>query len=1258
MYTGHKRGFHMDFFQIKERSRKKGIIEVYPDFRVCRSKDLMIRGRSFYAIWDNKKQMWSTDEYDVQRLVDEKLIEYKEKAQEKTNDIVYAKLMGDFSSGSWTEFRKYMLNLSDNSHQLDEKVTFKNTDIKKTDYISRRLDYPLEKGEYKAYDELIRTLYDEEERAKLEWAIGAIISGDARNIQKFIVLYGEAGAGKSTMLNIIQKLFKGYYTTFEAKALTSSSNAFSTEVFKNNPLVAIQHDGDLSKIEDNTKLNSIISHEEMTINEKYKPSYMSRINSFLFMATNKPVKITDAKSGIIRRLIDVKPSGRRVPIKQYHALMQQIDFELGAIAFHCLEVYREMGKNYYNSYKPLEMIFTTDVFFNFVEEHYHIFREQDGVTLQQAYQMYKTYCDDSLIEYKLARHKFREELKNYFDSFSSMTRVDGTQTRNYYSGFLTDKFVNIPVKKEELPNRLVMDADISLLDTVCADYPAQYATSLGTPKNKWVNVKTKLRDINTSKLHYMKMPLNHIVIDFDLTNDEGEKCLKKNIEAASKWPPTYSEFSRSGKGIHLHYIYDGDPEKLSRIYSDGIEIKVFVGDSPLRRKLTKCNTIPITTINSGLPIKGEKMINFRAVQSEKNLRKLIERNLNKEIHPGTKPSIDFIHKILEDAYDSELKYDITDMRPKILAFANNSTNQSEYCVRLVSQMKFKSEEQSQGPNDYDIEELVFFDVEVFPNLFVVVWKVEGEDKEPVIMINPSPKEIEDILKFKLVGFNCRRYDNHILYARYIGYDNEQLFKLSQKIINNSKNAFFGEAYNISYTDIYDFSSIKQNLKRFQIDLGIHHQELGMKWDEPVPEELWVTVAKYCVNDVISTEKVFEFRKQDFIARQILADLSGLTVNHTTQQHTARIIFGKDPRPQEKFVYTDLSELFPGYKFEGGKSEYRGEDPKEGGYVYAEPGMYSNVVVLDIASMHPTSLIIMNMFGPYTKNYKELKDARLAIKHKDFESAKKMLNGILAKYLTTEEASEDLSYALKIVINIVYGLTSAKFDNKFKDPRNIDNIVAKRGALFMIDLKHAVQEKGYSVAHIKTDSIKIPEADSDIIDFVIEFGKKYGYDFEHEVTYKRFCLVNNAVFIAKDNQDIWTAVGPQFAHPYVFKTLFSKEDIVFSDLCETKSVTTSLYLDMNEKLAEDEHDYHFIGRAGSFCPIIEGAGGGLLMREKEGKYYAATGTKGYRWLESEMVKKLKKEKDIDMEYFYELKDKAIKNISKHGNVEWFIGDDSA
>lgn len=1254
----------MDFYKIKQKSPKKDLIEVYPDFKVCRSKDLMVRSKGFYAVWDEEKGLWSTDEYDIQRLVDQDLYEHAEKLN--GGSPVEVKAMSDFSSNSWATFKKYLTHISDSYKELDSKITFENTEVKKSDYVSKRLPYSIKKGSIEAYDELIGTLYDPEEREKLEWAIGAIIAGDAKNIQKFIVLYGSAGAGKSTFLNIVQKLFEGYYTTFEAKALTSSNNAFSTEAFKSNPLVAIQHDGDLSRIEDNSKLNSIISHEEMVINEKHKPTYTMKINSFLFMGTNKPVKITDAKSGLIRRLIDVHPSGRRVNIQRYNTLMSKIDFELGAIAYHCLEVYRKLGKNYYNSYKPVDMMFKTDVFFNFVEDCYPIFKADDGVTLKAAYSMYKEYCSESGTEVKLPMYKFREELKNYFHNFEDTCYIDGKRVRSYFSGFDTSKFKNERVKEEEVPYSLVLEKTQSLLDDILTDAPAQYSNMKGTPSHRWSNVDTTLSDLDTTKEHYVKLPENHIVIDFDIKGDDGKKSLQKNLEAASKWPTTYAELSRGGNGVHLHYIYDGDVSKLSRIYAKDIEVKVFTGNSSLRRRLSKCNDIPIATIGSGLPLKGEKkkVVNFNSVKSEKGLRDLIKRNLRKEIHPGTKPSIDFIKKILDDAYADGLHYDICDMRPDILAFAANSTNQKDYCIKLVNQMKFKSEEPS-DPMDFDEDEIIFFDVEVFPNLFLINWKRAGKDQPVVRMINPTSQDVEELLRYKLVGFNNRRYDNHILYARLMGYTNEQLYKLSQRIINNSKNALFGEAYNLSYTDVYDFASAgnKKGLKKWEIELGLHHKELGLPWDQPVPEDRWIEVAEYCDNDVISTEAVFDHLSGDWKARQILAELSGLTVNHSTNAHSTKIIFGDDPKPQKEFVYTDLGEeLFPGYKFSRGKSSYKGENPGEGGYVYAEPGMYTNVALLDVASMHPSSIEALNLFGDkYTKKFSDIKQARIFIKHKDFDSAKKIMDGKLAPYLEDESDAEGLADALKTVINSIYGLTSAKFDNKFRDIRNKDNIVAKRGALFMIDLKEAVQQQGYKVAHIKTDSIKIPNATESIIKFVMDFGKKYGYTFEHEATYSKMCLVNDAVYIAKvrcgKHAGEWVATGAQFAQPYVFKTLFSKDPIEFEDLCETKNVTTALYLDMNEGLPEGEHNYIFVGKTGSFCPIKSGCGGGELFREKEGKYYAVSGTKGFRWLESEMVKDLHKEDDIDYAYFNALVDAAVDNISKYGDFEWFVSSDN-
>ena len=67
------------------------------------------------------------------------------------------------------------------------------------------------------------------------------------------------------------------------------------------------------------------------------------------------------------------------------------------------------------------------------------------------------------------------------------------------------------------------------------------------------------------------------------------------------------------------------------------------------------------------------------------------------------------------------------------------------------------------------------------------------------LVNPTSQEIEEILNFNLIGFNNRRYDNHIMYARYLGYTNKELYNLSQKIINNSKNAIFGSIQLVIYT---------------------------------------------------------------------------------------------------------------------------------------------------------------------------------------------------------------------------------------------------------------------------------------------------------------------------------------------------------------------------------------------------------------------------------------------------------------------------
>lgn len=902
----------VDFLTISTRSKKKGVVEIYPKFIIGKSNDLMIRGGDFYAVWLEEKGLWSTDEQDALQLIDRELDIFAEKNGKYQDADVRVLHMWDSESGMIDCWHKYcQKQMRDSFHMLDEKLIFANDKVLKRDYASKRLPYPLEEGETQAWDRLVSTLYSEEERHKIEWAIGSIVSGDSKKLQKFMVLYGAAGTGKSTILNVILKLFDGYTAIFDARALGSSSSNFALESFRNNPLVAIQHDGDLSRIEDNTRLNSLVSHETMIVNEKFKSTYSNRFKCFLFMGTNKPVKITDAKSGLIRRLIDVSPTGQKLGAKEYHALIKQIDFELGAIAYRCLQVYLA-DPSYYDSYVPLNMLGASNDFYNFVEDSWYIFKKADETSLKSAWAMYKTYCEEAKVSYPYTQRAFKEELKNYFREYKERYLTEeGSRIRSYYKGFLSEKFSEQEEEEKPEPRHiswLDLEETDSIFDRECAKCPAQYGNESEAPTFKWDNVKTVLEDLDTHRLHYVRVPENHIVIDLDIRGRDGQKSLERNLEEAAKWPPTYAELSKGGNGLHLHYIYTGDPKKLSRVYDDQIEVKIFTGKSSLRRRLSKCNRLPIASISSGLPLKEEsKTVNFEGLKSEKALRTVIKRNLNKEYFPNTKPSVDFIFKALNDAYNSDLHYDVSDLLTPVMAFAAGSSNQSEYCLKLVSKMPFKSRDISEAVSDVD-GPLVFYDVEVFPNLFLVNWKFAGEGKNVVRMINPKPAEIEELMKHRLVGFNCRRYDNHILYARLMGYTNAQLYKLSQKIVEGkSKDVFFGEAYNVSYTDVYDFSSKKQSLKKFEIELGIHHQELGLPWDEPVPEELWQKVAEYCDNDVIATEAVFNARQSDFLARQILADVAGMTVNDTTNSLTTRIIFGKNRTPQDQFNYRDLGK---------------------------------------------------------------------------------------------------------------------------------------------------------------------------------------------------------------------------------------------------------------------------------------------------------------------------------------------------------------
>lgn len=1298
--------------EAKRNGKKRLYLIVKPAYNIT-AKDIMKKGGKFYAILDRNTGMWSTDEGDVATIIDNDIKEYvktqchKDESgnyiwHDRTDDTylpVHMLLIDDSTSGQLLEFNRWFNNLPPNHNyvQLDSDITFKDDAVTPEMYRSKRLSYSISPGDIEAYDRLMSVLYSEQDREKIEWSIGSVFTGMSKKIEKILVLYGKPGSGKSTVLDLIKELFKGYWAPFVASELVSKTNQFATAVFKDNPLIAIQDDGSLAKIE-SPVINEIISHKDVMINEKSKQQYAIRSNAFLFLATNEVVDIRDRKLGITRRLLDVYPSGKKIPEDEFDSIVERLRFELGAIADHCITVFKTLGKNYYSRYEPMKMIEKTNPLQNFLFDKLDGLMGRDFYFRDDLYKDYKDYFEESGFGYPPKRMDFTEQITEYFETYEKSKWIPGKGTvRNVFTGLKVNKICGLgesdTVKKSS--TWLNFDQTESILDELYSDQPAQYAKDDGTPKNKWSKVKTKLKDMDKSKLYWVKFPENVIKMDFDLTDKDGNKSLEENVKAASKFPPTYGELSKSGQGIHLYYIYDGDPSKLEDNYAEHIEIKKSYGDRSHRRLITKCNDLQVAHISTGLPLKGEevKVVDENVVITEKGLRTTIQKCTHKEVHGDTRSNVDFIYKVLEDAYNSGLKYDVSDMRQEVLIFAMNSTHQSEYCVNKVGEMKFSSEETGRYDDSYDPDgPIIFFDYEVFPNLVLLCYKVQGEGNPVTKIFNPTPKQIQDFLgmgqkyRNKVIGFNNKEYDNHITYALLMGKTPYEVFIISQGIINKEKGAKFREAYNLSYSDIRDFCPNKQSLKKWEIQLNIHHQELGFRWDEPVDEKDWPTVASYCENDVIATEAVFNANQAAWKGRQILVDLAniligpGSTVNDSTNQLTTKLIVGNEKNPQRYYNYPDLAKEFPGYEFNkfgidksryiskdviiSGKSIYKGYDPGEGGFVWANHGMYGRAISFDSASHHPSSIIAENGFGKFTENFKRLLDLRLHVKHKEYDVIRSMYNGALAKYLQTDEDADALSFALKIAINSVYGLTAATFNHPLRDPRNIDNWVAKRGALFMIDLMLNVRAMGYTVLHCKTDSIKVLNPDEKVANYIYEYGKKFGYTFEIEHIFDRICLVNDAVYVCKYTEDPengkyagkWDATGKQFQVPYVFKTLFSHEPIEFEDMCETKNVETALYLDYNENLPDGEHDYQFVGKTGQFCPIKPGCGGALLMREKDGKYAAAESTKGYRWLESEVVKKFEKEDTIDTSYYEVMVNKALDKIGEFGSYEKFVSDE--
>ena len=116
-----------------ETTYRNGCEVKFPEFLVGKkSKDLMIKGGDFYAIFDPETGLWTTNKDIVAERIDKEFRQY-------LNPNCRVKFMSDYSSHLFDTFSKYCKNINENYHQLDRKIMFQNSEISQQDSASFRL---------------------------------------------------------------------------------------------------------------------------------------------------------------------------------------------------------------------------------------------------------------------------------------------------------------------------------------------------------------------------------------------------------------------------------------------------------------------------------------------------------------------------------------------------------------------------------------------------------------------------------------------------------------------------------------------------------------------------------------------------------------------------------------------------------------------------------------------------------------------------------------------------------------------------------------------------------------------------------------------------------------------------------------------------------------------------------------------------------------------------------------------------------------
>ncbi|CKH09009.1 DNA polymerase II [Fusobacterium polymorphum] len=435
----------------------------------------------------------------------------------------------------------------------------------------------------------------------------------------------------------------------------------------------------------------------------------------------------------------------------------------------------------------------------------------------------------------------------------------------------------------------------------------------------------------------------------------------------------------------------------------------------------------------------------------------------------------------------------------------------------------------------------FYDFEVFKYDWLAVF-INERDEHLIVWNDPAilKKALE---RFDcLVGFNNYSYDDLILTAIMSGYNNYEIYTLSNTIVNggNIPADIRSKARKLTTLDTKQELAPNLSLKEIEANLGLNIIEtpISFNLDRPLTDDEFYEVVKYCAHDVETTKRVFSLRQDYFESkfdicrefkldkldvRKTRANLASKVLKCDKNRLPEGVLENKD-RLDIRFVEELRTENIPltilnfynniKAKFKNG-TDYR-ELEKESlkidlcgvEHTFAFGGLHGakenfkyegNMLNVDVGSYYPSLMInfgFMSRASEHPDLYKNLYDTRMEYKAK----------------------KDNKQQIYKILLNSTFGALKSEFNDLF-DPV-MSNDICVNGQLILTDLIMSL--RGCSeLIQSNTDGILIKYKDKDLetikekcAEWELNYNLKLDYEYVTKIVQRD---VNNYILKTADGK---------------------------------------------------------------------------------------------------------------------------------------------